>query len=547
MTSTASAHGLLHARSDNDTFWSTTNVGEAFPGVLTPLGWSLCGPSVELGIRDCYARVGALPRSEVRIPDRIEDRLISVFHGRGALNVNFFCRMGAHLPGTAPDAIARQFLGELPPGIPTGKTRRRLPIVAAKTAYTQATIQRDVLHRTADVLPWWRQQTSAAAALDLPDARRALAEAQLRFREMIRVQAAGLFVAVQSVYDRFLALTDRVDLSPEQVAALVAGHGDHAESAMINDLWALGRDRITLRDFLEVHGYHGPLEGELSGRVWREDPAPVLRLAEHYRSLDDAADPVAAADARTRARRDAERALVRSLPMRDRLPARAILAATAARMPLRGVAKASFLQAFDVARATARRMGTLMHEQRILADPDDIFFLTIDELCADMPHGITDLVGVRREQYREYTALTLPAHWQGTPVPAPTAPMNTVAAGTVLCGIGASAGVAEARVRVLDDPGFADFAEPGEILVCRSTDPSWASVLFLSAALVVDVGGLLSHAAVVARELSIPCVVGTGDGSRVLRTGDRVRVDGTEGTIEIIARAPEPNIEVARP
>ncbi|MEV0855729.1 PEP-utilizing enzyme [Nocardia fluminea] len=547
MTSAVAPHGLLHARSDNDTFWSTTNVGEAFPGILTPLGWSLCGPSVELGIRNCYARVGALPRSEVRIPDRVEDRLISVFHGRGALNVNFFCRMGAHLPGTAPDAIARQFLGELPPGIPTGKSRRRLPIVAVKTAYTQATIRRDVLRRTADVLPWWRDQTAAADALDLPDARRVLAEAHLRFREMIRVQAAGLFVAVQSVYDRFLALTDRADLAPDHIAALVAGHGDHAESGMITDLWALGRDQITLRDFLDVHGYHGPLEGELSARVWREDPAPVLRLVEHYRSLDDSADPVVAALARTQARRDAERALVRALPMRDRVHARAVLAATAARMPLRGVAKASFLQAFDVARAAARRMGTLMHEQRILADPDDIFFLTIDELCTAMPRGITDLVDTRREQHREYTTFTLPTHWRGTPPQVPIAPVKPAAPVTTLCGIGASAGVVEARVRVLDDPGFADFAEPGEILVCRSTDPSWASVLFLSAALVVDVGGLLSHAAVVAREISIPCVVGTGNGTRMLQTGDRVRVDGTAGTVEILFRASELTSEAAHP
>ncbi|MGX9225227.1 hypothetical protein ACWV95_00935 [Streptomyces albus] len=89
----------LHSRSGPDTYWSTTNVGEAFPGVVTPLGWSLCGPGVEVGIRDSYARVGALPRKEVRVPDRVEDRLISVFYGRGALNVNFFCRMGARLPG----------------------------------------------------------------------------------------------------------------------------------------------------------------------------------------------------------------------------------------------------------------------------------------------------------------------------------------------------------------------------------------------------------------------------------------------------------------
>jgi pyruvate,water dikinase len=96
--------------------------------------------------------------------------------------------------------------------------------------------------------------------------------------------------------------------------------------------------------------------------------------------------------------------------------------------------------------------------------------------------------------------------------------------------------VAEGTVRVLDSTTFAD-VRPGDVLVCETTDPSWASVLFLSGALVVDVGGLLSHAAVVARELGVPCVVGTGDGTTALRTGDRVRVDGTTGSVEILSRA----------
>jgi pyruvate,water dikinase len=107
---------------------------------------------------------------------------------------------------------------------------------------------------------------------------------------------------------------------------------------------------------------------------------------------------------------------------------------------------------------------------------------------------------------------------------------------TTVRGIGASGGRVEGTVRVLRDPEFAD-VEPGEVLVCGTTDPSWASVLFLSSALVVDVGGPLSHAAVVAREVGVPCVIGTGDGTTALFTGDRVRVDGNAGTVEILSRA----------
>jgi pyruvate,water dikinase len=86
------------------------------------------------------------------------------------------------------------------------------------------------------------------------------------------------------------------------------------------------------------------------------------------------------------------------------------------------------------------------------------------------------------------------------------------------------------------DPDFMD-VEPGEILIAPITDPSWCSIMFLSKALVVDLGGALSHAAIVARELGIPCVVNTQNGTTVLRTGDRVRVDGDKGTVELLASA----------
>jgi pyruvate,water dikinase len=89
---------------------------------------------------------------------------------------------------------------------------------------------------------------------------------------------------------------------------------------------------------------------------------------------------------------------------------------------------------------------------------------------------------------------------------------------------------------VVLDPSFAD-VEPGEILVSATTDPSWASIMFLSSALIVDIGGSLSHAAVVARELGIPCVVNTRRGSTLLHTDDLVRVNGGAGTVEILERA----------
>lgn len=108
--------------------------------------------------------------------------------------------------------------------------------------------------------------------------------------------------------------------------------------------------------------------------------------------------------------------------------------------------------------------------------------------------------------------------------------------GREVTGIGVSSGTVEGVARIVHDPDFAD-VQPDEVLVTTTTDPSWSSIMFISSAIVVDIGGALSHAAVVARELGVPCVVNTRDGTSVIKTGDRVQVDGRNGTVTILESA----------
>lgn len=89
---------------------------------------------------------------------------------------------------------------------------------------------------------------------------------------------------------------------------------------------------------------------------------------------------------------------------------------------------------------------------------------------------------------------------------------------------------------MVDEPGETEM-ESGEILVGHVTDPSWTSIMYLSTALVADIGGQLGHTAVVARELGLPCVADTKIATKALRTGDLCRIDGSAGTIEILERA----------
>nr|WP_255525630.1 PEP-utilizing enzyme [Mycolicibacterium sp. BK634] len=229
--------------------------------------------------------------------------------------------------------------------------------------------------------------------------------------------------------------------------------------------------------------------------------------------------------------------LLAELPAPARPAVKLLLNHAARTIPLRGVGKVSFLQALDVARAAARRVGEHLASTGVLNAPDDVFYLTVDEIAGGSPLGARDLVALRRERRTEYQQLELPTWWRGTPEPTVIADSEPDAADDLLLtGIGAGSGTVEGRVRVVLDPAVVD-VEPGEVLVAPTTDPSWASIMFVSSALVVDIGSVLSHAAVVARELGLPCVVNTGDGSRVLRDGDLVRVDGSAGTVQLLKRA----------
>ena len=232
-------------------------------------------------------------------------------------------------------------------------------------------------------------------------------------------------------------------------------------------------------------------------------------------------------------RRQAEAELLAALPAAKRLGARLVLRLAKRYVPLREVTKATFLRALDGIRAAARARGQELVDAGALSDVEDIFYLTADEL-ADPPDHAAALVEERRRIRKEYEGYTVPKFWVGNPEPVPLHAEPGGERVTELGGIGASAGSVEGRVRVITDALDCDQLEPGEVLVCHTTDPSWASAFHLVAAVVIDIGSMASHGAIISREFGIPCVINTGHGTGALRTGDVVRVDGTAGTVTVL-------------
>jgi phosphohistidine swiveling domain-containing protein len=524
----------LHAGSPPARLWSRANIGEALPGVLTTLTWDLWEIGAEGATRGAFHALGAATRKEALVPVDRDQRFTRAFYGRGAVQLDFLCSMGDRIPGTSGAAIAEQVFGHVPDSLLGVRTRRRYPVIAARMPYTFLRIP-SVLRSTAeDTHQWWRCQIASVPGLDHAAAVRLFSEATARFRRNVALQATTLFCVVQPIYNLLEKLTSGAGVG--DMTSLASGYGSVPETAVVADLWRASRGDMDISEVVDRNGFHGPHEGELSSRVWREDDAALHRLVAEYALMDEARNPLVREAALRDRRHELERDILAALPALRRPLARRLLRTASTVIPLRGIAKDSFLQASDTIRAAARRVGDLLAADATIATSDDVFFLTESEIAGRRPDDIRGLIRRRRERHAYYRSIELPTHWQGDPAPITvTTGSRTVA---TVRGVGVSPGVVEGLARVVTDPDF-DYVEPGEILVAAATDPSWSSIMFISAALVVDIGGVLSHAAIVARELAVPCVVNTITGTRSIRTGDRCRVDGTSGVVTVLNRVAE--------
>jgi phosphohistidine swiveling domain-containing protein len=182
-------------------------------------------------------------------------------------------------------------------------------------------------------------------------------------------------------------------------------------------------------------------------------------------------------------------------------------------------------------RRLAREQGRRLAGRGVLGSPDDVFYLTADELFAE-PSDAAGTVLRRRAERERLAALRLPiafvAPWEPEPDAAP------LRAGDGLTGVPAAAGRATGAVRVVT-PDTAHLLEPGEVMVTQVTDVGYTPLFGHAAALVTDIGGTMSHAAVVAREFGIPAVTDTAAGTVRLMDGMIVEVDGSAGTVVVVS------------
>ncbi|GIV76818.1 MAG: phosphoenolpyruvate synthase [Litorilinea sp.] len=301
------------------------------------------------------------------------------------------------------------------------------------------------------------------------------------------------------------------------------------------------------RAYLEEFGERCRSELKLESPTLHDDPLPLLRAVGQLAALGQ---PGLEAPERTGTRDQAERQALAGIGQSfwRRWLFRWVLQQTRRRVRDRENLRFARTRVFGRARQIFRELGKRLYEVDALDDPADVFYLEVDEIfgfvdgtttCADL----RGLVSVRRAEFARYAAMEAPAErfvtrgmvHRGNRFQADSREEQPGPAAGSMQGLGCCPGVVRGRVRVVRDPLTAGL-EPGDIVAAEHTDPGWILILPMAAGLLVERGSLLSHAAIVARELGIPAVVGLRGLTAWLADGDWVELDGGTGVVRRLPR-----------
>jgi nucleoside-diphosphate-sugar epimerase/phosphohistidine swiveling domain-containing protein len=311
--------------------------------------------------------------------------------------------------------------------------------------------------------------------------------------------------------------------SVEAVQRLVvaAQHNPDVERLLAEPGEHLGKLAVDAPEFhaavlteLALIGHRGPAELEMLSTSYADDPELLVRMVARAMNA-----PVGVG------------------PRHPRIPLRAKPVALLATRQLRDreVRRDKVVRANWVLRGLLREYGRRMVEAAVLDTVEDVFYLLVDELDA-LPPDVSKVVARRRAERRSLAGVVPPPVFSGRWGPS-TVSSAALSAGDTLRGVGVCGGRVRGRVRIVR-PETIDDLQPGEILVAEVTDVGYTAAFCYAAAVVTELGGPMSHAAVVAREFGFPCVVDAQGATKSLPSGALVEVDGTTGEISVLELAP---------
>jgi pyruvate,water dikinase len=551
LAQSAISRNVLHGDAGRGVLWSRVNVGEAIPGTIRALTAEFHRDSIELSPQWMFQRMGVFPAGPVQRPQNAAENPSQFLCGKMTLNVDYMRSIADRIPGTSGDALEEGALGRVRPGVKSQPDRSRYAIIAAKLLWIIATLPRRLTRLHDETHHWWQATTRELETTDLARAVAVFEDSCDRYARII-VEQALIATLASGFWDPVARLVRRIG-TEDDLLQLTAGYGNVLETQMLDRLWDVSRGRLQLDDFLADYGYMAASAGELAHPSWREDRRTLEQIVARYAGRPDSERPAMRQRASALAHQHTRVRILAAAPWHLGMALRASLRLAGRMLPIREVGKACMVMGTDVGRAAARRAGALLARRGDLAEADDVFHLTRPEL-----RDAVRTTGNRRKAVEQakrlhafYSSLDLPDFFtseelgellkqravaadSGSQPEAHVASASPAEGALTIRAIGVSRGRHTGIARIVADPNAVARFDPGDVLVCSITDPGWAALFSIAGAMVVDIGGMLSHSAIIARELGIPAVVNTRDGTRRISEGARVTVDGATGEVTVV-------------
>jgi phosphohistidine swiveling domain-containing protein len=556
--------------------WDNANIVESYPGITLPLTYSVASEAYAAVYRKAGELAG-LSRAVLDANDEAYRSMIGLVRGRVYYNLTSWYRLLSLLPGFRHNkAFMEEMMGvgeslEWPAG--RGRVREAIGVagLVVRAGYLTATLERRVGAFERLIDDTCREHERAGVRdLDLQQLVGRYEGLQDRLfgnwqapivndfltmvfhgvlRRLVRkheleadgklandlLRADGLIRSVEPARAVMgLAETVRAD---RVLTALFARTSDRELARVFRDRAGHSEFEAKLEEYLAAYGSRCTQELKLEIPSVRDDPASLFAAVRAYVDREWPWPTWQPGDGvRERAEHEVRRRLGTRTP--KALLFRWVLGRTRRHLRHRENMRVARGRVFGVARDLSTAIGARLHEAGRLDHPDDLFYLTIEEVRASAGRVRRDLRSLAASRRREFDAYRRepPPPDRFETVGDTLVPLEGVvqtARGPRLHGHPCCPGLVRGRPRLLESP-HAHELQPGEILVAKQTDPGWVTVFPLAAGILVERGSALSHSAIVARELGVPTIVGIPGLTDAVRAATEVEMDGASGTVTLV-------------
>jgi pyruvate,water dikinase len=575
---------LEHAR---ETVFDNSNVVESYPGLSLPLTFSFARAGYDATFR-AYSRLVGVPEAILAEEPQVHANLVGLVNGRIYYNILNWYRLALQVPGFEWALPAWEKALGLEPHQVRRPQRTRREKLAGLPVFARVVrrILREFFRMDRSVDAYLVLQTEVREQfmrhqLDELGAHELIELIELIARRLMGPYAISVLndALTQQLYEALAKLIGRWQLGDatalrndllagetgmesvepvrsilslaEEVRADARLRARFESDASEREIWkaihgeaAFAPFRARLAEHFSRFGDRTLHELKLETPPAEENPAFVVSMLRNYLRGGQKLDVMEQRELAIRSR--AEEAVARGLrfhPLRRSL-FNWLLARVRSGIKHRENLRLARSRAFGMAKRVYRALGRRFAADRLLDNPLDIFYLTADELAGHVRgHAVTRdlraLVELRRREYQSFAAShpapRLSARGIVYAKPFASAAIAAASDGDLLRGQGCSPGKVTAAAKIILDPS-GDLQINGEILVAPMTDPGWVFLMVAAGGIVSEKGSLLSHTAIIGRELGIPTIVGVKDATALIRDGDLLELDGDTGTVRVIER-----------